>query len=98
GTEILEEEEYAQFTWEEIPNADVYRYVIIDKLCLMEKMNLEECLVLTGESVWPDMVFNEGDNRPVKPLVKGRTYVISIYALSEEGEVLNDGSYEFLYK
>ncbi|MBT8185410.1 MAG: hypothetical protein KJN76_11270, partial [Eudoraea sp.] len=41
GTEILAEEEYAQFTWEEIPNADVYRYIIIDKRCLMEKMNLE---------------------------------------------------------
>lgn len=89
---------YSQFTWSEVANAAVYRYVIIDKDCLMEKMDLEACMVLFGESSWPDMVFNEGDNQPIRPMIKGRSYIISLYAIGANGEVIKDGNMEFIYE
>ena len=90
---ILDDTDPLEIAWTEIPNYDIYRFVIVDKECLLTYWDLERCMLWAGESDWPDLIYGDGD-LPAKPLVPNRTYVITVLAIGDRG-VMASSSKEF---
>ncbi|MDH3711354.1 MAG: hypothetical protein OER04_15780 [Cyclobacteriaceae bacterium] len=92
---VLDDSDPIKFEWTEIPDIQVYRFVVIDKECLEERLNLEECMMRAGESDWPDIEYGDGDI-PAKPLIRGKEYLFTIHAIGDQG-VVATSSIEFTH-
>jgi len=94
--EIIDKD--ASFTWSDIPNTAIYRFVIIDQDCLEEKQDLELCLVWGGDASFNSLEYDEGNGDiPATPLIKGNDYVINVIAIGNTRDVLATSSKQFRF-
>lgn len=84
-------------TWNNIGSAYGYLFVMIDTECLIEKEDLEECLMWSGGSLAPNFQYGDDTAVPAQPLVRGRTYTLSVSAVAIDGEVLATSNITFIY-
>ncbi|MDB4292508.1 hypothetical protein N9954_03820 [Maribacter sp.] len=86
-----------QASWNTVGSAFGYLFVMVDTECLIENLNLEDCLMWSGASLSPSFVYGSASEVPAKPLVRGRTYTLTISAIAANGAVLANSSITFMH-
>lgn len=95
--DVDEDAEPIRATWNNIGSAFGYLFVMVDTECLIEKEDLEDCLMWSGSSISPSFVYGDDPSVPARPLVRGRTYTLSVSAIAADGEVLATSNITFIY-
>ncbi len=75
-------------SWDAPAGTFIYLYVVVDAACLEENLDLETCLMWSGNTQNSSFIYGEGSEVPAKPLIAGSTYLLSVAAVSDTSELV----------